>query len=74
MLASSWTKMKGVSEFVSERLMELWLLMVRMFVFSVAPFLMLSVAWPAWPRIRPFVFVQFEPGSWMLMMPWEVEL
>ena len=42
--------------------------------FIVAPFFMLSVAWPAWPRLRLFVIVQFEPGSCMLMMPRELEL
>ena len=44
--------------------------MVVLLVFIVAPFLILSVAWPAWPTVRLFV-VQFEPGSCRLTVPLE---
>ena len=48
--------------------------MVTLSAFTVAPFLMLSVAWPPLPMASSFVIVQFEFVSCMLTVLLDVAL
>ena len=52
----------------------LWLLMYRDFVFTVAPFLMLSVPVPERPTERKLLMVQVVPFPWTLTVPAELVL